>query len=320
MAADAPPAPPKIKILRLAHVYYKHKNIAAAEQFLKDFGFLETERVGKKIFYRGYGSDPFVYCAEEGEEDEFGGTGCVVESMADLELATKTIETASPIYDLKTPGGGKCVTIKDPVDGWPMHLVFGQTPVEPSAEFGYLDFNFPDVKPRKNKFQRFEKGPAIVHKIGHFGMCVTNFAKTYEFYTTKFNFVASDLQHEGDGVNVLAFMHIDLGEEFTDHHSFFIFQGPKSHVHHSSYEVHDFDTEVLGHDWLRHKGYKNCWGVGRHILGSQIFDYWFDTSGFILEHYVDGDQVNCHHETKVSQAGPDGLHVWGPDLPTGFLQ
>jgi hypothetical protein len=38
--------------------------------------------------------------------------------------------------------------------------------------------------------------------------------------------------------------------------------------------VHDFDIEVLGHDYLRHQGYKNCWGVGRHILGSQIFDYW----------------------------------------------
>lgn len=114
-------------------------------------------------------------------------------------------------------------------------------------------------------------------------------------------------------------MHIDLGETFVDHHTFFIFEGPKSHVHHSSYEVHDFDTEVLGHDWLRQKGYKNCWGVGRHVMGSQIFDYWFDTSGFILEHYVDGDQVNCHNETKISQASPDDLYVWGPDLPDGFL-
>ena len=45
-------------------------------------------------------------------------------------------------------------------------------------------------------------------------------------------------------------------------------------MHHTSYETHDFDTQVLGHDWLREKGYKNCWGVGRHGPGSQIFDYW----------------------------------------------
>lgn len=32
---------------------------------------------------------------------------------------------------------------------------------------------------------------------------------------------------------------------------------------------------------------------------------------FILEHYVDGDQVNCHTKTNISPASPDGLHVWG---------
>ena len=50
--------------------------------------------------------------------------------------------------------------------------------------------------------------------------------------------------------------------------------GPPAHVHHSSYEVNDFDTQTLGHDWLREKGWTNCWGIGRHVLGSQIFDYW----------------------------------------------
>lgn len=61
----------------------------------------------------------------------------------------------------------------------------------------------------------------------------------------------------------------------VDHHCFFFFQGPECHVHHSSFETVDFDTQLLGHDWLREKGYENCWGVGRHIMGSQIFDYWY---------------------------------------------
>ena len=45
-------------------------------------------------------------------------------------------------------------------------------------------------------------------------------------------------------------------------------------MHHSSFEVHDFDIQSLGHQWLRDKGYDLVWGVGRHVLGSQIFDYW----------------------------------------------
>ena len=50
--------------------------------------------------------------------------------------------------------------------------------------------------------------------------------------------------------------------------------GPKYHVHHSSFEVHDFDIQALGHQWLREKDYDLVWGVGRHVMGSQIFDYW----------------------------------------------
>lgn len=70
------------------------------------------------------------------------------------------------------------------------------------------------------------------------------------------------------------FWRLDRGKEEVDHHCFFFYQGPKYHVHHASFETYDFDAQVLGHDWLREKGYKNCWGVGRHVLGSQIFDYW----------------------------------------------
>ena len=32
-----------------------------------------------------------------------------------------------------------------------------------------------------------------------------------------------------------------------------------------------------------------AWGVGRHIMGSQVFDYWKDPFGNELEHWTDGD-------------------------------
>lgn len=75
-------------------------------------------------------------------------------------------------------------------------------------------------------------------------------------------------------MDITVFFRLNRGDELVDHHCFFFFEGPKMHVHHSSFETHDFDAQVLGHDWLRGKGYTNCWGVGRHVMGSQIFDYW----------------------------------------------
>ncbi|SPN98476.1 related to 2,3-dihydroxybiphenyl-1,2-dioxygenase [Cephalotrichum gorgonifer] len=312
----------QIKLVRIAHVFYKHKDIAAARTFYEDFGFFESSRVGKRTYYRGYGTEPFVICAEEGETDEFLGPAFVVESLEDLQYASETLPEATKIYELKdVPGGGQCVTFKDPVDGWPFHLVFGQQAIEASSpEFPDLKFNYPTVKNRgASEKQRFTKRPAPVHKLGHFGVCLTDFDTAYEFYTKKFNFFPSELV-EADGKIVTTFLRINRGSDLVDHHTFFFFQGPKFHVHHSSFETHDFDAQVLGHDWLRHKGYKNCWGVGRHIMGSQIFDYWFDPSGFIMEHYVDGDLMNDQEATHLSPASPDNLHVWGPDLPPDFLK
>ena len=43
------------------------------------------------------------------------------------------------------------------------------------------------------------------------------------------------------------FGHIDRGDEYVDHHSFFMTKNHVSHVHHASFEVHDFDTQLLGH-------------------------------------------------------------------------
>ena len=139
--------PPKINLVRIAHVYYTHKDIESARRFLIDFGFKETHRAGKKTYYRGYGKEPFLYCAQEGSEDSFGGAAFVVESEADLETACQTLPGATSIYDLEdAPGGGKCVTFYDAVDGFPFHLVYGQTPLEDEIVFPEIQFNFVCVR------------------------------------------------------------------------------------------------------------------------------------------------------------------------------
>ncbi|KAF5006059.1 hypothetical protein FDECE_7541 [Fusarium decemcellulare] len=295
----------RIKLVRIAHVYYTHRNISAARSFLTDFGFEIAHQEKNETYYRGTGAEPFVYWASEGTEDSFGGAAFVVESMDDLNYAAQSLPNATEVHEMKdVPGGGFRVTFKDPIDGFPFHLVYGQTPIDGlEKDLSERDFNleisFNGSKKVHTPLISHEPslikiGPASVHKLGHFGMCVTDFDKAYEFYTSRFNFTASDLIYNDDGKNITTFLHLDRDKELVDHHCFFFFEGP-----------------LLGHDWLREKGYENCWGVGRHIMGSQIFDYWFDPSRFILEHYVDGDLVNEEHATNRSKASPNNLHVWG---------
>lgn len=151
--------PRKIQLVRLAHVYYKYSDLEQARQFLLDFGFSETKRLGEgegsgavtKIYFRGYGTEPWVFCATRSNDGPaFGGAAFVVESEQDLRLASDTLPGASTVYDLKdAPGGGRGVTFFDPVDGFPMHLVHGQTEVDmldislPHTPMNYVSCQLP---------------------------------------------------------------------------------------------------------------------------------------------------------------------------------
>lgn len=148
----------KIRLHHIAHVYYKYSPDAvdAARFFMTDFGFFEAKRVGPKTYYRGYGPEPFVLCVEASTETAFGGAAFAVDSLEELERASKILPKeakATDVYELTdAPGGGKCVTFYDPVDGFPMHLVYGQELAEP------LDPKLPDVKLNFVSQSQYEPG------------------------------------------------------------------------------------------------------------------------------------------------------------------
>ncbi|KAI1431049.1 trihydroxytoluene oxygenase [Xylaria sp. CBS 124048] len=311
----------QIKLVKLAHMRYQHPDLEPIIQFMADFGMTVAKKTDEEIWLRGYGPDPYVYYAKKGPKKFLGGT-FLVETYEDLERAAK-LPGSSDIQNLEeAPGGGSLVTVYDP-EGFPVNLIHGQAarvPV-PEEQPSQLAYNFENEKPRVREFLRFKQGPAAIHKLGHYGLSVQNFQGECDFYLKTFNLVPSDFIYvDQPGNDVGLFAHIDRGDSYVDHHSFFLNKNATSHVHHSSYEVHDYDTQMLGHQWLAKKGYESVWGVGRHVLGSQIFDYWFDTSRNIVEHYIDGDVVNQETPIGFTAAGSEALAVWGPDVPAWFLE
>ncbi|KAH8585710.1 Glyoxalase/Bleomycin resistance protein/Dihydroxybiphenyl dioxygenase [Bisporella sp. PMI_857] len=313
----------QIRLVRLTHMRYAHPDFDALSQFLQDFGMHLVKRSEDKMWFRGYNSDPYVYLVEKGNEKAFLGGSWIVESYADLE---KHVSFPGPIEVMNdSPGGGFRVTVYDP-EGFPVNLIWGQEPTKTGHLPQRLVYNFENDKPREGTFQRFLAGPAAVHKLGHYGLCVKDLQAQISWYTTTFNLAPSDfmlIDHPtkpNEKLEVGFFAHIDRGSDFVDHHSFFMSLNATSHVHHCSLEVHDFDTQLLGHQWLAKRKYKSVWGVGRHILGSQIFDYWWDPVGFMIEHYTDGDTVNDKTPIGYGPAGNESLAVWGPDVPLNFLE
>ncbi|PVH69712.1 Glyoxalase/Bleomycin resistance protein/Dihydroxybiphenyl dioxygenase [Cadophora sp. DSE1049] len=311
----------RISLTKLSHVRYQHPDLDEIHKFLSDFGVEVAKREGDEVWYKGYGPDQYVYYARKGPKKFLGGV-FEVKSREELDRAAR-LPGASDIQNLaNAPGGGFLVTIPDP-EGFPVNLIFGQEPKQAKQAPDKLPLNYEVEKERTRKFQRFQPGPAAVYKLGHYGFCTTRFEEMVTFYTSNFNIVPTDcvyMEKDGKRQIVTIFAHLDLGESLVDHHCFFLSAAPTAHVHHSSFEVHDYDTQNLGHQWLAQKGYKSVWGVGRHILGSQIFDYWWDTTGNMVEHYTDGDLVNSETPIAYVKAGSESLAVWGPELPPGFVE
>jgi len=121
---------------------------------------------------------------------------------------------------------------------------------------------------------------------------------------------------------MVAFMKCGRGKEWTDHHTVGFARREPVAVDHTAYECIDLDDVVMGGRHLEQLGYKRSWGVGRHILGSQIFDYWRDPNGFKVEHWTDGDLVNedtPRTNVPAGDVGPGAISQWS-NIPEDYLK
>ena len=65
------------------------------------------------------------------------------------------------------PGGGHIVTLTD-AEGFPINLIYGQAQALSGQKPEKLLVNTESEKTRVRKFQRFEPGPAAIHKASLF--------------------------------------------------------------------------------------------------------------------------------------------------------
>src|SRR5205823_7689165 len=115
--------------------------------------------------------------------------------------------------------------------------------------------------------------------------------------------LASDDLYVGSPDNLIgAFSRVDRGAEYVDHHVLFCLTHETAGLNHLSFEVQDIDDVFMGHQHLKRLGkYEHMWGIGRHLLGSQINDYWSDPWGRVHEHWSDTDRLNVKKDRKSTR-------------------
>lgn len=301
-----------IKVEDVAFVRFRVPDLAKMRAFLEAFGLVVQEASERRLVSRGLGSSPVVHIAELGDP-AFVGLGLRAESVEDLRVLARSEGVAVEPFD--APGGGQCVRLRD-LDGNLVEVVAGQAPADPLPLPGAESWNTGRDKARLRQTRRLAAGPAHVLRLGHAVLNVSDFRASEAWYKDRFGFITSDEIAISPEFSLGAFLRCDRGAAPTDHHTLFLVQSPKGPgFNHAAFEVADLDDLMLGHESLKAAGHQPEWGVGRHLLGSQVFDYWRDPWGFTLEHWTDGDLFTAADGSNTASL-QDLLAVqWGPAAP-----
>ncbi|NJD32986.1 MAG: biphenyl-2,3-diol 1,2-dioxygenase [Gammaproteobacteria bacterium] len=310
---------PIVKASALAFLRFEKADLDRAQKFWTDFGLVTVSRTGQELVMRCAGSQPAVLVARHGPRARYVGAAFVVPSDADFERLRRE-SGAEPLSSEQVPGGGRGVSLRDP-DGNEVWLITDWGGVEPLPMRASLHpgTNSLDHTVRVNTTVRSEIEPATIGRLGHVVMQTPDFHAMSQWYMRHLGIIPTDVQYLDDGSPVLTFFRLDLGATPADHHTVVIVGGLESRYEHSAWEVLDLDALGQGQQVMRAGGHHHLWGIGRHLLGSQLFDYWKDADGFEFEHYTDGDVFTADRETHYVPFTTGSIWAWGDDAPASMF-
>ena len=251
---------------------------------------------------------------------KFVGFAYYAASEDDLARIAKA-PGASGIETVDEPGGGKRVRLTDP-NGYQIEVLHGIAAVEPIALKPRQKLNSgEDPLARAGELMRLPKGPSQVKRIGHGVLNTPKFDETVNWYRETLGFICSDDVYAGEKDHLIgSFNRLDRGDDYVDHHVFFCMRHQKTGLNHLSFEVQDIDDVAMGHAYLQQFGkYEHMWGLGRHLLGSQVYDYWADPWGRVHEHWADSDRLNVRNGSHLLPAEEALVSQWGSGPPEKFI-
>jgi len=152
-------------------------------------------------------------------------------------------------------------------------------------------------------------------KLGHLLKFSTDIDRDARFYTGLFGMKLSDR------IADLALFLRCAGD--SDHHTLAIATSEAPGLHHLSWEMGNLDQVQLCAERMLAAGYRDAWGPGRHIYGSNYFHYIRDPWMGLNEFYWDIDFIpeNAAWTPEYAAANADALSQWATTpAPDDFLK
>lgn len=310
---------PVIKVADIAWLEFERPDIARAEAFARAFGFRTAQHRPDELHLRGTRAGGPCVIARRGPRSRF--TGAAFRACDESDVLRLAAHVGAPVRPLPEIIGGLSVALTDP-SGMLVRVVAGMHELPELPGQPVHDFNFGRDVRRTNAGQRPPRVPAQVERLGHLVVQSTKYLEALNWYLDNLGMIVSDFLYfpgQRERGPTMSFIRCDRGSMPADHHTLAMALGPANRYVHSAYQVSDLDALAAGGEYLRALGYSRSWGIGRHIQGSQIFDYWRDPEGDLFEHFADGDLFDATLDPGWAPFTASGLAQWGPRATRDFL-
>ena len=304
-------------IRSLQNIGFVVPDLEIGKQFYTDFG-MEAREAGNAVIMRCPGHDQDQIIMVEGKKKHLQHitVGTRAEEIDGMQRGLEAHDVDlvdSPYDDPAYAGAGNGLWFHDP-DGLLVNLcVAEEAPARAEPE---LLFNTRGYRRRHNdRGTPVERHIATPRRLGHLLLFTPDVSAKAAFYTDILGMKITDTM-DGD---VVAFLRNGDG---GDHHVIALVKSEKPGFHHASFEFGTVDDIGIAGANLVDKGYRHCWGVGRHVVGSNYFHYVRDPWGSLVEHFADMDSID---ESKEWQPRDWPLEInlarWAADgaPPDDFL-
>ncbi len=253
-------------------------DLILAERFYTTVWGLEVAaREDDKVYLRATGRDPHVLVLHPSAAADLLSVTFRTSSLEDLPRLTAAVSAAGgslvrEIAPVEEPGGGTAVTVETP-EGYVLRFIHGDA-VHAAGECR-RDFPF---------------------RLSHVNLNCADIAATRRLFEQALGFKLTDRS------KAMAFLRCN-----DDHHAVVLADSGVNGLNHIAFMMPDLESVMRGAGRMIDHGYPIGWGLGRHGPGNNIFAYFLDPFGIVIEYTAEVLQVDDSYVVR----GPEDW-TWPP--------
>jgi catechol 2,3-dioxygenase len=254
------------------------RDLGAAERFYTAvWGLSVAAREDWGIWLHATGTDCHVLSLRQAPQAAIRSVTFRAADAAALDGVLRTAQDAGATVlaqpaPLAEPGGGLAATLRDPA-GFVLRLVTGDAPRAPDP-------------PARDRADR----------LAHVNLNCTDVDATARFFEGGLGFKLADRS------KLMTFERCN-----ADHHAVVLAEAPLNGLNHVAFNMPGWECVMRGAGRLVDAGFRIAWGPGRHGPGDNVFAYFVDPFGIVVEYTAEVEQVGEDHAPR----GPEHW-VWPP--------